>query len=112
MENIEEKKIVLRESLFEELKLGLIEIKQLSKEENVKVKAEKLLKLINRENTLLNESIEEIIYNKMKTTQDEELNVKLYMLYRKLQDGKTSEDEALTQYEMLCDQEYFKGYVY
>lgn len=112
MENIEEKKIVLRESLFEELKLGLIEIKQVSKEENIKVKAEKLLKLINRENTLLNESIEEIIYNKMKSTQDEELNVKLYMLYRKLQDDKISEDEALTQYETLCDQEYFKGYVY
>lgn len=105
-------KILISTEIFEKIKLVLNDIKLLSSEENIKKKAEKLLKILNGESKKNRTiSLEEEIYKKMKQTPDNELNVKLYMLYRKLQNGKISENEALRVFEMYCKTEYTDGYI-
>lgn len=54
--------------------------------------------------------IEQIKY-KMRTTKDKDLNLKLYILYRKLEDGKIPEIEALKLYELYLETEYTDQYI-
>jgi hypothetical protein len=105
-------KLLINAEILEKIKLGLNEIKSASSEENIKNKAEKLLSMLNGESEKIKSiSLEKEIYRKMKQTPDSDLNVKLYMLYRKLQNGKISENEALVMFESYCKSEYRDGYL-
>lgn len=76
----------------------------ISKDEAVNDKINEVILTINEEvEAKLKEEIviEDLIYKKMKEikTRDEGLHFKLYMLYRKLQDGKISEEDAKRTYK-------------
>lgn len=104
--------IFVHEDSVQKLVVGLREIKLMSDLLSIRKKANELLKIFEEEKKKEDETpLDEIIYKKMKETTDGELNVKLYMLYRKLQDGKVSEREARRLFELYCGQEYTQGYL-
>jgi hypothetical protein len=106
-------KIMIEPKVFEKIKNGLNQVRIKSMDDEVKAIVDLLLKLLeNKDSEDIDfNSLEDTIYNKMKTTKDKDLNVKLYMLYRKLQDGKISEEEALKLYELYIGTEYDYKYV-
>lgn len=60
-----------------------------------------ILELLDGELKSKDISLEDIIYNEMNETKhsNPDLHFKLYMLYRKLSDGKMDKDEALKAYK-------------
>lgn len=84
----------------------LEEIKLLSSENIIKSKIDELIDELINETNLYIENVNEkpiadIIYEKMRETktQNPELNVRLYILYRNLNMGKISEHEARETFE-------------
>ncbi len=108
----DEKLVMIEDKKLKELRLGLNELKLSVGDEILRKKVEKLIKLIEGEKVQEDENVADIIYKKMKDTDDSELNVKLYMLYRKLEEGKVDEAEALRQYNIFVGQEYKSSYVF
>jgi len=108
----ESKLIMIEESKIKEIRLGLNELKLSVGDEQLRKKVEKLINLLEGKKEEEEESIADMIYKKMKDTEDPELNVKLYMLYRKLEEGKVDENEALRQYNIFVGQEYKSGFVF
>ncbi|WBW96013.1 hypothetical protein [Oceanirhabdus sp. W0125-5] len=109
----ESKLIMVEESKLKELRLGLNELKLSVGDQLLRKKVERLINLFEENGTEeQEESIADKIYKKMKETEDSELNVKLYMLYRKLEEGKVDEAEALRQYNIFIGQEYKSSYVF
>ncbi|KYH35026.1 hypothetical protein CLTEP_10190 [Clostridium tepidiprofundi DSM 19306] len=106
-------KVLMDSNLLKKIKSGLQQIRIRVADEELKGEVDKILQLLdNNDNDEIKfESLEDTIHNKMKTTKDKDLNVKLYMLYRKLQDGKISESEALKLYEIYVKDEYKYGYL-
>lgn len=107
------KNVLLSSDVIKKIKFDLKEIKLLSNEKEVKNKVEELIQFFDMNTDEDNNgiSLEEKIRRKMKSTPDNDLNVKLYMLYRKLQNGKISESEALRLFELYCGTEYIDGYL-
>lgn len=94
------------EKILNELK----EIQNLTPENAIKYRVNNLIETISSiANYTENESIEKMIYTKMKesSSRNPELNVKLYMLYRNLTDGKITKEEAIEAY-----QNYLQMYPY
>jgi hypothetical protein len=73
----------------------------------IKDKVEKVLSLINSSTNIgLEVSIADVIFDKMKEIRyiDEDAYFKLYMIYRKLEDGKISESEAKAIFK-ICERQ-------
>jgi Ca2+-binding EF-hand superfamily protein len=106
-------KLMIEAKVFEKIKNGLKQVRIKSMDDEIKAMVDSLLYLLENKDSEEIEftSLEDTIHNKMKTTKDKELNVKLYMLYRKLQDGKISEGEALRLYEIYKRTEYDYKYI-
>lgn len=112
--NYETDRVLVQLDTMKKVKAGLAEIKILSEDDEIKNKAEELIQLLEKQQKIAKqkgETLIETIYNKMKSTRDKDLNVKLYMLYRKLEDDKISEDEALKLFEIFTKTEYNEGYI-
>jgi len=108
----ESKLVMIEESKIKEIRLSLNELKLSVGDERLRQKVEKIINLLEGKKEEEVENIADIIYKKMKNTDDSELNVKLYMLYRKLEEGKVDETEALRQYNIFVGQEYKSGFVF
>lgn len=106
------KLVMIEETKLKELKLGLNELKLSVEDAAIRKKINKMIDILDSRDEEQTEDVGERIYKKMKDTDDPELNVKLYMLYRKLEEGKVDEAEALRQYNLYVGQEYTSGYVF
>ncbi|KOA21357.1 hypothetical protein CLHOM_00280 [Clostridium homopropionicum DSM 5847] len=99
------------EKIINELK----EIQNLTPEDAVKYRVNNLIEIL-AEVTNFNseESIEDIIYLKMKEamSKNPDLHVKLYMLYRGLNDGKISKEEAKEMYQNYVQMYPFDSMIY
>lgn len=88
--------------MLEKIISVLEEIKILSADEIVKVKTENLIAYIKSYGDFKNETtFKDILHEKVKETQnkDPELHLKLYMLYRELENGKINEKSAKELFE-------------
>lgn len=99
-----EKKIAVDVDVIEKVLLELNEIRDFYPDDMLKLKIRNIVKLLsNASNCNVDEKpfIDEV-YDKMKEskTKNPELNTKLYMLYRSLSDGKTSEEDAKYLFEV------------
>lgn len=92
--NIEKETI---ENILLDLNNVLLTCDSLSSREKIEKIILTLSKTIDRDNV----SIDDLILDKMRQTKvkDPDLHLKLYMLHRKLQDGKISEEEARAVYK-------------
>lgn len=110
-----EKKISIEVKLLKKMLTELKEVQALSVERLLQQKTETLIKYLEN---LLNEKedipFEDIIYKKMKEVklQDPELNSKLYILYRKLSDGKISEEDARILYDVYIKTQIYDKIIY
>ncbi|WP_242946834.1 hypothetical protein [Clostridium haemolyticum] len=93
----------------------LKEIQSLALEDIVKFRISQLSERISEMAKIdTKDSLEQIIYKKMKeaATINPELNVKLYMLYRNLKEGKISQKEAREAYDIYVQMHPFDTLVY
>lgn len=111
--NYESERILLHVETVSKVKNILNEIRILSQDKNVRDKIEEIFQILERgsmntvnKKDMDGEALIDTIYKKMKKTKDKDLNVKLYMLYRKLEEGQISEEEALKLYEIYIKTEY------
>ncbi|MFX0548798.1 hypothetical protein ACOAKC_05615 [Hathewaya histolytica] len=112
-------KILFHIDTVKKIKSILEEIKILSQDKPVMDKLEEINCILENNNIVHNENsskdeeekLLDLIYNKMKSTKDKDLNVKLYMLYRKLEDEKISNEEARELYEVYIKTEYNDRYI-
>lgn len=114
--DIESNSILINKDILEKVKTDVNKIKILSNEEEIKGIADEILSILEKRDFTTGKKIVEMtildrIKQKMKDTTDKDLNVKLYILYRKLEDKKISEDEALRLFEIYVDSEYTEGYI-
>ncbi|AWZ48116.1 hypothetical protein C3495_04495 [Clostridiaceae bacterium 14S0207] len=114
--DVESNSILINKDILEKVKTDVNKIKILSNEEEIKVIADEILLILEKRDLTTGKKIVEMtildrIKQKMKDTTDKDLNVKLYILYRKLEDKKISEDEALRLFEIYVNSEYTEGYI-
>ncbi|MCY6484677.1 hypothetical protein OW763_10025 [Clostridium aestuarii] len=86
------------EKILSELK----EMEVMCTNDRLTLKIQKLIKTVNNAANWSEEiSVEDIIHKKMKESakKNPDLNLKLYMLYRDLSDGRISEEKAKELYE-------------
>lgn len=113
----ETSKILIEKKVFDKIVVNLQKIREKSTEDDIIYLATDILNSIREadENSLnegfQGETLIERIKYKMRTTKDKDLNLKLYMLYRKLEEGKVPELEALKLYEMYLGTEYTDQFV-
>jgi len=102
-------KIILELDILQKVKSGIREILVLSEDKNLRKKADELLNLLENKPVVKIDSLYEMIEEKMKETKysNSQLNVSLYLLYRKLVDQKISEKEALDTFERYMKEEEF-----
>jgi len=102
-------KIILELDILQKVKSGIREIIVLSEDRNLRKKADELLNLLENKPVVKIDSLYEMIEEKMKETKysNSQLNVSLYLLYRKLVDQKISEKEALDTFERYMKEEEF-----
>ncbi|KMT22626.1 hypothetical protein [Clostridium cylindrosporum] len=96
--------IVISKQTVKKILLELNNINLICDDNLIKDKVENIISLIKNSSDIDCEvSTLTKIYNKMQEIREvnEELHVRLYMLYRKLQDAKISEDEAQRTYIKL-----------
>ncbi|AWK50933.1 hypothetical protein DIC82_07820 [Clostridium beijerinckii] len=94
-------KIIVNKDSLEKIEIKLRGLKVMVQDKEIQSLVSDILELLNGELKSIDISLEDIIYNKMKETKhsNPDLHFKLYMLYRKLSDGKMDEDEALKAYK-------------
>ena len=114
--DVESNSILINKDILEKVKADVNKIKILSNEEEIKGIADEILSILEKRDLTTGKKIVEMtildrIKQKMKDTTDKDLNVKLYILYRKLEDKKISEDEALRLFEIYVNSEYTDGYI-
>ncbi|KEI16462.1 hypothetical protein [Clostridium haemolyticum] len=110
-----EKMIDITEENIQKILSELKEIQNLALEDIVKFRISQLLERISEMAKIdTKDSLEQIIYKKMKeaATINPELNVKLYMLYRNLKEGKISQKEAREAYDIYVQMHPFDTLVY
>ena len=94
--------IIIKEKIVIKILKDLNDVLFTCEDENIKEKLNssilELEKSLNGESRL---EISELIYEKMKEfkEKDPDLHFKLYMIYRKLEDGKLSEEDAIHAYK-------------
>lgn len=95
-------KIMVNKDTLERMQIKLRGLKVVIQDKEIQSLVSDILELLNEELKAIDISLEDIIYNKMKETKNSnpDLHFKLYMLYRKLSDGKIDEDEALKAYKV------------
>ncbi|KGM95016.1 hypothetical protein Z968_10245 [Clostridium novyi A str. 4552] len=112
---MEKDMISISEDNIKKILSELKEIENLASDDVVKFKADQLMQMIGEMTSIdSKETLEQIIYKKMKesATNNPELNVKLYMLYRNLKDGKVSQKEAKEAYEIYIQMYPYDTLVY
>lgn len=112
---MKEKIIHISEDNIQKILSELKQIQNLVLDDTVKFRISELSEMIYDMSKIdTKKSLEEIIYKKMKeaTTKNPELNVKLYMLYRNLKEGKISQKEAKEAYEIYIQMYPFDTLVY
>ncbi|MCY6370397.1 hypothetical protein [Clostridium ganghwense] len=93
---------MIKDEMIEKIIQELKEIEIVAAEEIVKTKVQKLVEYINSVSEIKKEkAFKDILHEKMKESKikNPELHIKLYMLYRDLQNGKVSEHDANRMYE-------------
>lgn len=102
-------KVILELEILQKVKAGLREIIVLSDDKSLRKKADELLKLLEEKPLIKVNTLYNMLEEKMKETKysNSELNVNLYLLYRKLIDEKISEKEALDTFERYMKEEEF-----
>lgn len=95
-------KILINKEVLEKIKLRLEGVRLMSSEKDVKKDLESIIKIISDEIDSEKVSFRELLDEKIRDTKysNSELNFKLYMLRRKLEDGKISDEEALKAYDL------------
>lgn len=95
-------KILIDREILEKIKLRLEGLKLMASEKAVKKDLESILKIVTDELDSGNLSFKDILDDKIKESKyaNPELNFKLYMLRRKLEDGKISEEDAAKAYDL------------
>lgn len=91
-----------KEKIYEKIISQLEDIKILTCDEMVKLKIENLIGYIKSSSEVKNEiTFKDILHEKVKETQnkDPELHLKLYMLYRELENDKINVKSAQELYE-------------
>lgn len=98
-------KILVNKENLEKMETKLVSLKLLVEDESLKKNISEILEIIDSEINGKTISIKQCIREKMDETKfsNPELNFKLYMLYRKLSDGKIDEEEALKAYEIYIN---------
>ncbi|KEI04648.1 hypothetical protein IRP63_09425 [Clostridium botulinum] len=110
-----EKIIHMTEDNIQKILSELKEIQSLAADDIVKFRISQLSEIICEMSKVdSKDSLEQMIYKKMKeaTTKNPELNVKLYMLYRNLTEGKISQKEAKEAYDIYVQMYPFDTLVY
>lgn len=94
-------KIMVNKDSLEKIQTKLRGLKVTVQDKEIRLLVSEILELLNGELNPIDISLEDMIYNKMKETKstNPDLHFKIYMLYRKLSDGKIDEDEALKAYK-------------
>lgn len=98
-------KLLVRKDSLERMKVKLRGLKVSVEDKSAQTVICDILEILDSELKVKDISLEEMIYNKMKETKsiNPDLHFKLYMLYRKLSDGKIDEDEALKAYKVYIN---------
>lgn len=113
----ETSKVLINKKVFDKIVANLQKIREQSTEKEIVYLATDTLDSIrDSDETDSNQGLEgetliERIKYKMRTTKDKDLNLKLYILYRKLEDGKIPDVEALNLYEMYLGSEYTDEFI-
>lgn len=102
----EHKKIALTYDELEKIQIKLEGILLMTDDKEISNRVKEILGILESSLKSNDIPIKEIIHNKMKETKyvDDELNFKLYMLYRKLSDGKIDEAEAMKAYNLYVNE--------
>ena len=108
-------KVVMEKASITKIVSELKNIQTLTSDRLLQQKIDLLIKYM--ENILKNKDdipFEDIIYNKMKEVRLEnpELNSKLYILYRKLSDGKITEEDARILYDVYIKSQAYDKLIY
>ncbi|MCY6959047.1 hypothetical protein [Clostridium brassicae] len=115
-EKIDRKKISVDSEVIEKILLELKEIRDFFPEDTLKVKIDNVMHTISKATncSIENKALVDIIYDKMKEAEGKnpELNTKLYMLYRSLSDGKTSEEDANQLFEIYIQMYPYDDMIY
>lgn len=114
--DFETKSILMDREILQKVKVKISQIEKISQEPIIKEMSKEILELLNKKDLnknkeFIEETLLEQMKQKMKSTKDKDLNLKLYMLYRKLEEQKISEEDALRLYEMYLDTEYTDEYI-
>jgi hypothetical protein len=99
--------IVLSKDDIDKVKNKLNIIKLITEDPYAKEKLEEVLAIIDKEKTNDESiSIEELIHNKMKETKstNPELSADLYVIYRRLQEEKIDQAEAMRLYKIYVSE--------
>lgn len=95
-------KILVNKDSLEKMQTKLRGLKVMLEDKEMLSTIIEILDLVQNELKIKDISVEDMIKDKMNETKfsNPELNFKLYMLYRKLEQGKIDTDEALKAYEL------------
>lgn len=95
-------KIVVKKESLEKLKVKLKMLKVSVEDKNAKALVVEALEFLDNEIMIKDISLEEMIREKMIETKvsNPDQHFKFYMLYRKLQDNKITQEEALRDFEI------------
>lgn len=111
-----DKKIEIEKEVLEKVLLELNEIKNLFPEESLKIKVNNLITILSKASNfdIDDKSLLDIIYEKMREARGKnpELDTKLYMLYRSLSEGKTSEEDARQLFEIYLQMYPYDKIIY
>ncbi|EJP6470945.1 hypothetical protein K8O96_15175 [Clostridium sporogenes] len=107
--------IMVEEALIRKMLSELKDIQTLSSERLLQEKIDLLMKYM--ENMIKykdDEPFQDTIYKKMKEVRldNPELNSKLYILYRKLSDGKITEEDARILYDVYIKSQAYDKLIY
>lgn len=109
-----EDKILVDREVLGKIVVGLNNVKLISNDKFVKKEVEDLLKLLKDEMDEDKIPLQEIIYEKMIEFKrsNPETSADLYIIYRKLSDGKISEKDALTQFELYVQVDSYEKKIF
>lgn len=95
-------KVLFQKDSLEKIETKLRGLKLTVKDKEVQSEINEILELFDEGLKTKNVSLKEMIEDKMNETKfsDPEQHFKLYMLYRKLEENKITEEEALKVYEL------------
>lgn len=98
----EGQKILILKDSIDKLVLGLKNIKITTREKATRKEVDKLLNLLQEDLSQKNVPLKEQILEKMKESKgiDPNLNANLYILYRNLDSGQITEEQALELFQM------------